>query len=133
MQPRCFLCPRKAKSYLRSWLSDGTLEWIQLRRLWIGPTIWLSEIFPRLQVAGGSSPTPISYATPGCMWKCTLTCSLVSTCKSLMGNYYAQVYATPFHWVAVYPMETKAADVHYSLDTLFQRVGVPRIIIPDNS
>jgi hypothetical protein len=49
-----------------------------------------------------------------------------------MGNRYAQVFATPFHWVAVYPMETKA-DAHYTLDTLFQKVGVPRVIIPDNA
>ena len=55
---------RKARSYLRSWQSDVTLEWTQLRRLWIGPPNWLSEIFHRLQVAGGSSPTPTSYAIP---------------------------------------------------------------------
>ena len=60
------------------------------------------------------------------------TDTLIGRCKSLMGNRYAQVYATPFHWVAVFPMETKA-DAHYSLDTLFQRVGVPHVIIPDNA
>ena len=48
-----------------------------------------------------------------------------------MGNCYIQVYAAPFHWVAVHPMETKA-DAHYSLGTLFPKVGVPRVIIPNN-
>ena len=49
-----------------------------------------------------------------------------------MGNCYTQVYITPFHWVAVYPTETKA-DAHHSLDTLFHRDGVPHVIFPGNA
>ena len=60
------------------------------------------------------------------------TDTLVGRCKSLMGNNYAQVYVTPFHWIAVDPMEKKS-DAHYTLDALFKRVGVPRVIIPDNA
>ena len=60
------------------------------------------------------------------------TITLIGWYKSLMGNHYTQVHITPFHWVAVYPMETKA-DAHYSLDTLFQKIGVPCVIIPDNA
>jgi hypothetical protein len=55
---------------------------------------------------------------------------LMGRTKSLLGNTVAQVYATPFHWVAVYPMAARS-DAHYTLDTLFRRVGVPRVMVPD--
>jgi hypothetical protein len=55
---------------------------------------------------------------------------LIGRTKSLLGNNVPQVYATPFHWVAVCPMESRS-DAHYTLDTLFRRVGVPRVMIPD--
>jgi Reverse transcriptase (RNA-dependent DNA polymerase) len=60
------------------------------------------------------------------------TDTLIGKTKSLQGNQYAQVFATPFHWVAVIPMEKKS-QAHYTLDTLFQKVGVPRVMIPDNA
>ena len=60
------------------------------------------------------------------------TDTLIGRCKSLLGNTVAQVYATPFHWVAVEPMKSKS-EAHYSLDNLFRKVGVPRVIIPDNA
>ena len=44
----------------------------------------------------------------------------------------AQVYASPFHWVFVRPI-VKKGDAHYTLDELFSRVGVSRLIIPDNA
>jgi hypothetical protein len=49
-------------------------------------------------------------------------------CKSMSGNRYAQVYATPFHWVTVIPIPLKS-DAHLTtLDKLFRKVGVPRVI-----
>ena len=60
------------------------------------------------------------------------TDTMIGKSKSLQGNNYAQVYATPFHWVAVIPMESKS-DAHYTLDALFKKVGVPRVMIPDNA
>lgn len=57
---------------------------------------------------------------------------LIGTCVSLEGNKYAAVYCTPFHWICVDPIEKKS-DVHYTLDTLFRRVGVPHTLIPDNA
>ena len=57
---------------------------------------------------------------------------LVGTCVSLMGNKYAAVYCTPFHWICVDPIEKKS-DAHYTLDNLFRRVGVPHTLIPDNA
>jgi hypothetical protein len=54
---------------------------------------------------------------------------LIGRTKSLLGNNIAQVYATPFHWVAVYLMESRS-DAHYTLDTLFRRVGLPRVMMP---
>ena len=60
------------------------------------------------------------------------TDTLIGRCTSLSGNKYAQVYATPFHWVCVDPIPLKS-DAHLTLETLFRRVGVPRVIIPDNA
>jgi Reverse transcriptase (RNA-dependent DNA polymerase) len=60
------------------------------------------------------------------------TDTLIGRSKSFQGNSYAQVYATPFHWVAVIPM-AKKSEAHYTLDTLFRKVGVPRVMIPDNA
>jgi hypothetical protein len=57
---------------------------------------------------------------------------LIGRCKSLSGNRYAQVYATPFHWVTVIPIPLKS-DAHLTLNELFRKVGVPRVIIPDNA
>ena len=51
---------------------------------------------------------------------------------SLLGNRYAAVYCTPFHWIAVDPIKEKS-DAHKTLDTLFRSVGVPRVIIPDDA
>ena len=52
--------------------------------------------------------------------------------KSLLGNKCCAVYCTPFHWIAVDPIE-KESDVHQTLDTLFRRIGFPRALIPDNA
>jgi hypothetical protein len=48
--------------------------------------------------------------------------TLIGKSKSLMGNHYAQVYVTPFHWMTVEPI-VERKDAHYTLDTLFKSVG----------
>ena len=57
---------------------------------------------------------------------------LIGRTTSLMGNKYAAVYCTPFHWMTVDPIK-KRSDVHQTLDTLFRRVGIPKVLIPDNA
>jgi len=52
--------------------------------------------------------------------------------KSLSGNTCTQVYGTTFHWCMAVPMEAKA-DVHFSLDELFQKCGIPSCLIPNNA
>lgn len=53
-------------------------------------------------------------------------------CVSLLGNKYATLFATPYHWTHFYPMREKS-DAHYGLDDLFRKHGVPTRIIPDNA
>ena len=53
-------------------------------------------------------------------------------CKSLRGNTCAQIYASTFHWIRAFSMESKK-DAHYTLDHLFKDVGVPQMMIPDNA
>ena len=60
------------------------------------------------------------------------TDTLIARCKSLRGNTCAQVFATAFHFVRVFAMESKK-DAHYSLDDFFREVGVPQVLIPDNA
>ena len=60
------------------------------------------------------------------------TDTLFGKCKSLRGNTCAQVYSTPFHWVKSYPMTSKS-EAHYTLDDMFNEVGVPRRIVSDGA
>ena len=60
------------------------------------------------------------------------TDTLFGKCKSLRGNTCAQVFATPFQFVRVFPMTSKK-DAHFALDDFFQQVGVPQVMIPDNA
>ena len=60
------------------------------------------------------------------------TDTLIARCRSLRGNKVAQVFATFFHFVRVFPMESKR-DAHYSLDDFFREVGIPQVLIPDNA
>ena len=53
-------------------------------------------------------------------------------CKSLRGNKFCQIFATPFHFVRAYPMKTRS-DVHHALDEWLQQIGVPRVLIPDGA
>ena len=47
-------------------------------------------------------------------------------------NRYAQIFVTRFGWTRVYPMKRKA-DAHEGLSLMFQRDGVPPVIIMDGS
>jgi hypothetical protein len=47
-------------------------------------------------------------------------------------NNYAQVFRTKFGWTRVYPMRKKS-DAHEGLSAMFQRDGVPPVIIMDGS
>ena len=47
-------------------------------------------------------------------------------------NRYAQVFATRFGWVRVFPMKAKS-DAHEGLSLLAQRDGVPRVMVMDGS
>ena len=47
-------------------------------------------------------------------------------------NKYAQVFATRFGWVRVYPMRKKS-DAHEGLSLMAKRDGVPHTIVMDNS
>ena len=51
---------------------------------------------------------------------------------SRRNNKCAQVFATDFGWVRVYPMKTKG-EAHETLSLLFQREGVPPSIVMDGS
>ena len=59
------------------------------------------------------------------------TDTLIGRCRSLLGNLYLQVYSTSFHFIAAFPMPAKA-NTHNTLDSLFRRHGIPRVLIPDN-
>jgi hypothetical protein len=51
---------------------------------------------------------------------------------SLRGNKCAQIYVTTFGFVAAHPIKTKS-EAHLTLDEVFQTVGIPSIMIPDNA
>ena len=47
-------------------------------------------------------------------------------------NKYAQVFATKFCWVQVFPMQKKS-DVHEGFSLLASRDGIPAAIVMDNA
>ena len=57
---------------------------------------------------------------------------LIGKTKSLRGNSCAVVFATPFHWVRIYPI-MRRRDAHTALKSLFKDHGVPHTLIPDNA
>jgi hypothetical protein len=82
---------------------------------------------------GGRRLKPFAYQLRYRRLKADMyTDTLIGKTKSLLGNNYVQVFATPFHWVMAIPMEKKS-DAHFTLDTVFKRVGVPVTVIPDNA
>ena len=58
--------------------------------------------------------------------------TMVSGVKSQKQNKYAQVFATPFQWSRVYPMQLKS-QAHDALSLLFKQSGVPTAMIVDGS
>jgi len=48
------------------------------------------------------------------------------------GNKVVQLYCTDFNWVRVYNFQHES-EIHFSLDFLFKKVGVPSLLISDNS
>jgi hypothetical protein len=52
--------------------------------------------------------------------------------SSLQGNTMAQIYATDFGWVKVYPM-VKKPDAHMTLVLLHHQYGVFHTIVPDDA
>ena len=52
--------------------------------------------------------------------------------KSIRQFTCAQLFCTDFQWAGFYPLR-EARDAHMSLDSLFQNVGVPSTMIPDNA
>jgi len=56
----------------------------------------------------------------------------IAKCKSLRGNKVATVCCTPFHWIRFDPTPERR-DAHKTLDSLFQTVGIPSALIPDNA
>ena len=56
----------------------------------------------------------------------------IAKCKSLRGNTCAQVYATAYHFVCVYPMEKKG-DAHLTLDDFFRDKGCPPVMVSDQA
>jgi hypothetical protein len=50
---------------------------------------------------------------------------------SLGGYKYLAVYATTFHWIWADQMKLKS-DVTHTLDKLFRKVGIPKLLIPDD-
>ena len=60
------------------------------------------------------------------------TDTMFGKCKSLRGNTCAQIFATAFHFAAVFAMESKK-NAHLALDDFFKHVGIPQILVPDNA
>jgi len=56
----------------------------------------------------------------------------IAKCKSLRGNKVATVHCTPFHLIRLDPTPERR-DAHKTLDSLFQTVGIPSTLIPDNA
>ena len=55
-----------------------------------------------------------------------------SSIESARGFKCAQIYATDFGWVRVFPMVNKS-DVHHTIDDFFHRYGVPESLVSDNA
>ena len=60
------------------------------------------------------------------------TDTMFGKCKSLRGNTCAQIFATAFHFVRCFAMESKK-DAYLTLDDFFRQVGIPQVLVPDNA
>ena len=72
------------------------------------------------------------------LWYRRLSCDLfmdsleASEASWYRKNKYAQVFATKFCWVQVFPMQKKS-DVHEGFSLLASRDGIPTAIVMDNA
>ncbi len=79
------------------------------------------------------------FSTNDCMLRYSrlshdiFTDTMFSNIKSCTGKKCAQLFATNFGWVRVFPMESKGDDVHEALSLVFRRDGIPPAMIVDNS
>ncbi len=62
----------------------------------------------------------------------TFTDTMFAGTTSRRGNKCAQVYATSFGWACAHPMIWKG-EAHETLSLVFQRDGVPQMMIFDGS
>ena len=82
---------------------------------------------------GGGRLKPIHYQLKYWRLRCEMFVdTYIVKCKSPRDNKVATVYCTPFHWIRFDPTPGKA-DAHNTLDSLFQTVGIPSALIPDNA
>ena len=82
---------------------------------------------------GGRRLKPIHYQLKYQRLRCDMYVDVyMGKCKSLRGNTCATVYCTPYHWIRFDPMPERK-DAHKTLDSLFQNVGIPSALIPDNA
>ena len=82
---------------------------------------------------GGRRMKPIHYQLKHRRLRCEMYVDVyIAKCKSLRGNKVATFYCTPFHWIRFDPTPERR-DAHKTLDLLFQTVGIPSALIPDNA
>jgi len=82
---------------------------------------------------GGKRMKPIHYQLKYRRLRCEMYVDVyIAKCKSVGGNKVATVYCTPFYWIRFDPT-TERRDAHKALDSLFQTVGIPSALIPDNA
>jgi len=82
---------------------------------------------------GGRRLKPIHYQLKHRRLRCEMHVDVyMAKCKSPRGNRCATVCCTPFHWIRFDPTPEER-DAHKTLDLLFQTVGIPSALIPDNA
>jgi len=82
---------------------------------------------------GGRRLKPIHYQLKYRRLRCEMFVDVyIAKCKSLRGNRVATMYCTPFHWIRFDPTPERR-DADKTLDSLFQTVGIPSALIPDNA
>jgi hypothetical protein len=82
---------------------------------------------------GGKRIRPSAWVLNFGRLNCDVYCdTLDGEGKSLRGNKYCQIFATPFHFVRAFLMKTES-DCHHALDEWLQQIGVPRVLILDNA
>ena len=65
--------------------------------------------------------------------QCDMFCDILhGRCVSLDDNKYTAFYGTIFGWCYADPIKDRS-DVHHTLRSLFEAIGVPAVLIPDNA